>query len=169
MIVTLVITIPNTGNRGNFLTLNGVIKGLCKLGRFNLRLITDKLTNAKTTKMLNTEILAISESLPEYSIIVTKVKAVVNTIANHGVFLEECTSESILGIASSYFAIPKIILDPEISIIRTVFVVANSARIVSTIMPLLPNTLDAASARGASELDNSSQPTNATTEIATRI
>ena len=88
-IVTLVITIPIAGNIGNFLTLNGDIKGLCNLGRFNLRLITDKLTNANTTKILNTEILAISESLPEYNIIVTKVKAVVNIVANHGVFLEE--------------------------------------------------------------------------------
>ena len=80
---------PNIGNTGNFFTLNGVIKGLCNLGRLNLRLITDKLTNANTTKMLNTEILAKSESLPEYSTIVTKVKDVVNTIANHGVYLEE--------------------------------------------------------------------------------
>ena len=55
------------------------------------------------------------------------------------------------------------------SIIRTVLVVAKSASIVSTITPLLPNALDAASARGASELDKSSQPTNATTEIATTI
>ncbi|WP_410967367.1 hypothetical protein, partial [Salmonella sp. SAL4436] len=76
------------------------------------------------------EILATSVSLPEYSIIVAKVKAIIKIIANHGVFLAECTSESIGGIASSYFAIPKIILDPEISIIRTVLVVANSASIV---------------------------------------
>ena len=165
----MVITKPNTGNTGNFLTVNGNIKDLCNLGCFNLRLITDKLTNANTTNMLNTEILATSASLPEYKIIVTKVKAVVNIVANHGVFLDEWTSASMLGIASSYFAIPKIILDPEISIIRTVLVVANSARIVSTIMPLLPNALDAASARGAFELDNSSHPTNATTETATRI
>ena len=149
--------------------LNGDIKGLCNLGRFNLRLITDKLTNANTTSILNTEMLAISASLPEYKIIVTKVKDVVNIVANHGVFLEGWTSASMPGIASSYFAIPKIILDPEISIIRTVLVVANSARIVSTNVPLLPNAFDAASARGALELDNSSQPTNATTEIATKI
>ena len=51
---------------------------------------------------------------------------------------------------------------------RTVLVVANSARIVSTIIPLLPNALDAASARGAVELDNSSHPTKATVEMATK-
>jgi hypothetical protein len=167
--VTIVITTPSTGNMGNFLILNGDIKGLCNLGRFSLRIITEKLINANTTNMLNTEILAISASLPEYKIMVTKVKAVVNIVANHGVLLEEWTSASMPGIASSYFAIPKIILDPEISIISTVLVVANSARIVSTIVPLLPNAFDAASARGALELDNSSQPTNATTEIATKI
>ncbi len=119
----------------------------------NRRLITDKLTNANTTNIVNTEILATSASLPEYKIIVAKVKAIINIVANHGVFLEECTSASIVGIASSYFAIPKIILDPEISIISTVLVVANSASIVSTIVPLLPNALDAASARGALELE----------------
>ena len=72
-----------------------------------------------------------------------------------------------LGIASSYFAIPKIILDPEISIIRTVLVVANNAITVSMAVPLVPNALDAASARGALELDNSSHPTSATVVRAT--
>lgn len=167
--VTIVITKPSTGNMGNFLTLNGDIKGLCNLGRFNLRLITDKLINANTTNMLKTEILAISASLPEYKMMVTKVKAAVNIVANHGVLLEEWTSASVSGIASSYFAIPKIILEPEISIISTVLVVANSAKIVRIIVPLLPNAFEAASARGASERDNSSHPTSAITDIATRM
>jgi hypothetical protein len=169
MIVTIAITKPSTGNTGNFLTLSGDIKGLFSPGRLNRSIITDKLTNANTTNMLNTETLAISESLPEYRIIVTKVKAVVNIVANHGVFLERCTSASIPGMASSYFAIPKIIRDPEISIMRTVLVVANRARIARTIVPLLPNAFDAASARGAFELDNSFQSTNPTTETATKI
>ena len=77
------------------------------VGCLNRRLITDRFTNTNTTNILNTEIRATSVSLPEYSIIVAKVKAIVNIIANHGVFLAECTSASIVGIASSYFAIPK--------------------------------------------------------------
>jgi hypothetical protein len=36
-------------------------------------------------------------------------------------------------------------------------------------IPLFPNALDAASARGASELDNSSHPTNAMVDIATSV
>lgn len=165
----MVITKPNTGSMGNFLTLKGNIKGLGKLGCLNRRLIADRLTNAKTTNMPNTEMLATSEILPVYRTIVATVKAIVNIVANHGVFLEEWISASMVGIASSYFAIPKIILDPDISIIRTVLVVANNARIVSKIIPLLPNALDAATASGAFDFDNSSHPTNATAEMATRI
>ena len=169
IIITIVITKPIIGRTGNFLTLNGDIKGLRKLGCLNRRLITDRFTNANTTNILNTEILATSEILPVYRIIVAKVKAIVNIIANHGVFLEEWTSASIEGMALSYFAMPNIILDPDISIIRTVLVVANNARMVSMIIPLLPNALDAASARGAFDLDISSHPTNATVDMATRI
>jgi hypothetical protein len=153
----------------NFLSVKGNTNALRILGFLNRRLMTEILTNANTSSILNTEILATSESLPEYRIIVAKVNAVVNTIASHGVFLEGCMSASILGIALSYFAIPKIILDPDISIIRAVLVVANRAKIVITNTPLLPKTLDAASASGASDLDNSSHPTKATLEMATRM
>jgi hypothetical protein len=62
---------------------------------------------------------------------------------------------------------PKIILDPEISIIKTVLVVAKRASIVSIITPLLPRALDAARASGALDFDSSSHPTNATVEMAT--
>jgi hypothetical protein len=71
--------------------------------------------------------------------------------------------------ASSCFAIPKIILDPDISIIKTVFVVANNASMVRTIMPLLPSALEAATASGALDFDSSSHPTRATVETATRM
>jgi hypothetical protein len=39
--------------------------------------------------MPNTEMLATSEILPVYRIIVAKVKAIVNIVANQGVLLEE--------------------------------------------------------------------------------
>lgn len=168
MIIT-VTSNPNVGSNGNFPTVRGNLKGLCKLGCLNLSLITDRLTSAKTISMPNTEILATSEILPEYIIIVDKVKAMINIVANHGVLLEEWISASMVGIASSCFAIPKIILDPDINIIKTVLVVANNASMVKMIMPLFPSALDAAIASGALDFDNSSHPTRDTVEMATRM
>jgi hypothetical protein len=79
-------TKPNIASIGSFLTVNGDVKGLCKLGCLNRRLITDRLTSANTTNIPNTEIPATSTSLPENKIIVATVKAIVNIVANHASF-----------------------------------------------------------------------------------
>lgn len=85
----MVVTKPNAGIMGTFPILRGNLKGLCRLGCLNRSLITDRLTRAKTISIPNTEMLATSEILPVYKIIVAKVKAMVNIVANHGVLLEE--------------------------------------------------------------------------------
>ena len=67
------------------------------------------------------------------------------------------------------FAIPYAILEPEISIIRAVFDVANSAIKESIKTPSLPKAFSAANDKGASDKDNSFHPTKAEVETATKI
>ena len=84
-----VTTKPNVGSIGTFPILKGNLKGLWRLGCLNRSLITDRLTRAKTISIPKTEMLATSEILPAYIIIVARVKDMVNMVANHGVLLEE--------------------------------------------------------------------------------
>ena len=62
----------------------------------------------------------------------------------------------------------KIILEPDTSIMRTEFVVANNAIMDRVNIPYLPKALSIATASGASDKDNTLQPTKEMLDIATR-